>query len=119
MALETTTFTQNIKKLLTVEDEIQLLQDQLKELRKQKQKSEEEIMRTMIERNWHDRSIDVGKYILSIAEKKHYSSMSYSYLEKTLSQIIPDKAQIEYVMKYLKDHRELKIRHEVVFANKD
>ena len=119
MALETTTFTQNIKKLLRVDDEIHLLQDQLKELRKQKQKTEEEIMRTMIERNWHERSIDVGKFILSIAEKKHYSSMSYSYLEKTLSQIIPDKAQVDYVMKYLKDNRDLKTRHEVVLANKD
>jgi len=119
MALQTVTFTQNIKTLLRLDDEICLLQDQLREIRKQKNTTEEDIITTMVERNWNDRSIDVGQRILSIVEKKHYSSLSYSYLEKKLSQIIPDKAQIEYVMKYLKDNRDLKIRHEIVLANKD
>jgi len=119
MALQNVTLSQNIKTLLRVDEEIRDLQDQLKELRKQKSKTEDEIMATMIERKWNDRSIDVGNCILSIAEKKHYSSLSYTYLEKTLSQIIPDKAQIDYVMKYIKDNRETKFRHEIVLANKE
>lgn len=117
MALQTTTFTQRVKTLIELEEEIHLLQDQLRERRKQKQQAEEEIMATMVERKWN--KIDAGKCILSISEKKHYSSLSYTYLEKTLSQIIPDKAQIEYVMKYVKDHRETKVRQELVLATKE
>ena len=117
MSLQTTTFAQRVKTLLQLDEEIHSLQDQLRDLRKQKQKSEEDIMATMVERKWS--KIDAGKCILSLAEKKHYSSLSFTYLEKTLSEIIPDKAQIEYVMKYLKDHRETKLRQEIVLANKE
>lgn len=120
MALQPVSFAQHIKNLIRLEEEIQRLQDQLKELRKQKDETEEVILATMIERKWNDRTIDVGnKCTLSVAEKKHYSSLSFTYLEKTLSQIIPDKAQIDYVMRYLKDNRETKRRHEVVLAHKD
>lgn len=117
-ALQTTTFAQHVKTLLQLDKEIHTLQDQLRDLRQQKQKTEEDIMATMVERKW--KTIDVGnKCILTMAEKKHYSSLSYTYLEKTLSQIIPDKAQIDYVIKYLKDHRETKMRQEIVLANKE
>lgn len=117
MALQTVTFTQNIKTLLKLDDEIRVLQDQLKELRKQKDRTEEVILATMLERKWLN--IDAGKRVLSVAEKKHYSSLSFTYLEKTLSQIIPDKSQIEYVMKYVKDNRELKVSKELVLVSKD
>ena len=68
MALQTTTFTQRVKTLIELEEEIHLLQDQLRERRKQKQQAEEEIMATMVERKWN--KIDAGKCILSISEKK-------------------------------------------------
>ena len=117
MALQTVTITQNIKSLLRLDEEIHELQDKLRELRKQKDQAEEDILTTMVERKWS--TINAGKCVLSVAEKKHYSSLSYTYLEKTLSQIIPDKGQIDYVMKYVKDNREMKIRQEIVLTNKN
>lgn len=117
MALQTTTFSQRVKHFLRLDEEIHVLQDQLKELRKQKSTTEEQIMATMVERKWS--TIDTGKSVMSMTEKKHFSSLSYTYLEKTLSQIIPDKDQIDYVMKYVKDNRDFKIRPEILLANKD
>lgn len=44
--------------------------------------------------------------------------MSLSYLEKSLLELIPDKTQVAYVMKYLKDNRQVKTNHEIVMSVK-
>ena len=118
MDVQTTNFTHNIKTLLQLDDEIRVLQEQLKGLKKQKQDVQDQIMITMVQKKWENRTVSVGKYEMSMAEKKHYSSMSFSYLEKTLSQLIPEKTQIEYVLKYLKDNRHVKTTHEIVMTEK-
>ena len=48
MALQTVTITQNIKSLLRLDEEIHELQDKLRELRKQKDQAEEDILTTMV-----------------------------------------------------------------------
>jgi hypothetical protein len=118
MEVQTTNFTHNIKTLLRLDDEIRVLQDQLKGLKKQKHDVQDQIMVTMVQRKWDKLTVDIGKFEMSMAEKKHYSSMSFSYLEKTLSQLIPEKTQLEYVLKHLKDNRNVKTTHEIVMAEK-
>lgn len=114
----TTNFTHNIKTLLRLDDEIRILQEQLKGLKKQKHDAQDQIMVTMVQRKWDKLTVNVGKYEMSMAEKKHYSSMSFSYLEKTLAQLIPEKTQLEYVLKHLKDNRHVTINHEIVMTEK-
>ena len=40
---------------------------------------------------------------LRIHEKKDYSPLTFTYLEKTLLDIIPDPEQVEYIIDYLKE----------------
>ena len=118
MELTTSNFSQNIKTLLHADDEIGILQEQLKSLKKKKHDAQEHIMATMIEKKWQHLTVDIGKYEMSMVEKKNYSSMSLSYLEKSLLELIPDKTQVAYVMKYLKDNRQVKTNHEIVMSVK-
>ena len=56
----------------------------------------------------NNRKIEISDSVLSYYEKTETSSLSYTYLEKKLAEIIPEKEQVEYIIKYLKDNRETK-----------
>ena len=45
--------------------------------------------------------------------KKQYTGITFQYLDKTLTELIPDKTQKEYVIKYLRENRETKIMDEI------
>jgi hypothetical protein len=46
-------------------------------------------------------------------EKREYTSLSYGFLEKCLHNIIPDKKQVEFIMGYIKEQREVKTSPEI------
>lgn len=118
MALQTTSFSQEIQNYVKLEDEIQTLQNQIKTLKQQKQTSQEKITNTIISQNWQRRVIDLGTSELSLVEKKQYGSLTYSYLEEKLKHIIPDEEQVKYVIKYLKEQREVKSVQDIKYVPK-
>ena len=40
-------------------------------------------------------------------DKKDYKPLTFTYVEKCLNEIIKDKTHVEYIIKYLKDNREI------------
>jgi hypothetical protein len=44
---------------------------------------------------------------LRLYDKKEYSPLTFGYIEKTLAKIIQDHEQLDYVVKYLKENREI------------
>lgn len=39
--------------------------------------------------------------------KKEYSPLTYTYVEKCLGELINDKKQVEYIIQYIKNNREI------------
>ena len=50
---------------------------------------------------------------LKIIEKKEYSPLTYSHIEKCLAEIISDKSKVEYIIQYIKNKRETKMVHDI------
>uniref|UniRef100_A0A6C0CNE3 Uncharacterized protein n=1 Tax=viral metagenome TaxID=1070528 RepID=A0A6C0CNE3_9ZZZZ len=111
--VETNTFPEDIQKFILLDEEIQKIQERLKILREEKQNTQSKISNKMVENNWQKRAIDAGSYQLSMIERKQYSSITFTYLEEQLSKIIPDKAQVDYVIQYLKNNRQVKQVQEI------
>jgi hypothetical protein len=44
---------------------------------------------------------------LRFYEKKEYSPLTFSYIEDCLENILEDESQIEFIMDYLRDNREI------------
>jgi hypothetical protein len=61
----------------------------------------------MKESNLLDNKIGITDGELRIYEKKEYSPLSYTYIEKCLAEIIHDKKQLDYIIQYLKQKREI------------
>jgi hypothetical protein len=55
-----------------------------------------------------DKKIEIHDGDLKIYEKKEYSPLTYSYIEECLEKIVTNKSQVEYILKYLKENREIK-----------
>ena len=46
-------------------------------------------------------------------KKKDYSSITFGYIEQCLAKLISDKKQVDYIIKYLKDNREITTNSEI------
>ena len=50
---------------------------------------------------------------LKVYEKKEYSPLTFSFLEQHLGKIMTDPQQVNYVIQYLKEQREIKTSNDL------
>jgi hypothetical protein len=46
---------------------------------------------------------------IQLVEKKDYSPLTFSYIEERLAEIIEDEDQVDFIINYLRDHREINV----------
>ena len=101
-------FSDMIRKWTAADTQIRSLNNQLRDLRLSRDALTTNVCDYMKSNGLDKRKIETSDSVLSYYEKTESSSLSYSYLEKKLAEIIPEKEQVEYIIKYLKDNRETK-----------
>lgn len=57
--------------------------------------------------------VEINDGYLHFVEKREYTTLSYGFLEKCLHNIIPDNKQVEFIMNYIKEQREIKTSPEI------
>lgn len=102
------TFSDMIRKWTAADTQIRNLNNQLRDLRSTRDSLTTGVCDYMKTKGLDKRKIEISDSTLSYYEKTETSSLSYSYLEKRLAEIIPDKDQVEQIITYLKDKRETK-----------
>ena len=113
MALQPTTLSQLVQQYLQLDEELNEILIQQKELREKRSQVQSKIIEYMRDHDLEHRTLKTGKIQLSIISRKQYSAISFSYLEKMLRNIIPDTSQIPSIVQYLKDNREVKVVSEI------
>ena len=111
-SLEQSTFIQNIKKWVMLDSQIKLIGDKTKQLRQMKSNLTESIL-SYIQNNKKPDKIEITDGELRFYDKKEYSPLTFSYVEKCLDEIIPNKEHVQYIIKYIKTHREVKTSMDV------
>jgi hypothetical protein len=101
-------FIQNIQFWVSLDNQLRAVQEKIKEMRERKHNLSGEITRYIQNNQLQKKRIEISDGSLGIYEKKEYSALTYGYIEKCLGDIIPDKKNVEYIMNYLREHRELK-----------
>jgi hypothetical protein len=100
-------FIDNVKQWVHVDSQLKIINEKTKKVRETKHMLNNEICKYMSENNLTQNKIGITDGELRIVEKKEYPPLSYGYIERTLAEIIPDKQQLDYLIQYLKDHREI------------
>ena len=103
-----TEFSEKIKQWVTIDSQLKLIHEKTKEIRNKKTLLLEEISQYVLQNNIKYKTIEISDGNLKFYEKKEYSNLTYSYIEECLQELIKDEEQIDFVMNYLRDHREVK-----------
>lgn len=98
---------ESVKRWTLIDSQMKLVNEKMKLLREEKRKHNETICKYMETNSLTNNKIGISDGELSIYEKTEYSSLTYSYLEKCLDKLIPDKEKVAYIINYLKENREV------------
>lgn len=99
-------FVTNVQKWVQLDTQLKLANEKTKQIRDAKNTLTSRICEYTREKQMTDK-IDLSDGNLKIYEKKEYSPLTYSYVEDSLRKIIPNGEHVDYIIKYLKDNREI------------
>jgi len=99
---------ENIQKWALADSQLKKITEKAKECREMKSELADKICTYMQNNNMQNTKIDTSNGHIKIFEKKDYSALTFGYVEECLGKIIPDKSHVEFIIKYLKEGREIK-----------
>ena len=102
-------FVENIQKWVMLDTQIKRVNEKVKELRNTKQQLLEEIVKYVDENKLENTKIEITDGELRFYEKKEYQPITFHYVEECLEKIVKDKTQVDYIMDYLHDNREITV----------
>tara|TARA_B100000902_G_scaffold78866_1_gene83590 strand:- start:207 stop:590 length:384 start_codon:yes stop_codon:yes gene_type:complete len=102
-----------IQRWVLLDSQLKIVNDKTKQLREMRSQLNSQISQYMLQNNMSNTKIDISDGDLRICEKKDYSSITFGYIERCLDELISDKNQVEYIIKYLKENREVNVSNEI------
>jgi hypothetical protein len=102
----------DVQRWVLADTQLKQLTEKIKQMREVKTVANANIMLYMKQTNYNG-NIKISDGELRIYEKKEYSPLTYSYIEKCLAKIIPDETHVEYIIQYLKENREVTINQDI------
>ncbi len=106
-------FSQSVKRWVTIDTQLKMINDKTKQLREEKNRLSTSICEQMENSGNKHRKILIHDGDLKVYEKKDYSPLTFSFLEEHLGKIMNDASQVDYVIDYLKQQREIKLSNDL------
>jgi len=100
-----------IQKLILLDNQLNILQHKISLIKNEKKNIEQIIIPQMVQSN-KTKIVHLDKQIV-LNKTKIYNVFSIKYLEKSLNQLIEDDDIVTYIIRYLKENREIKIMNEI------
>jgi hypothetical protein len=102
---------EDVQRWVLIDSQLKIVNEKTKKLRDMKHGLTDNICKYMEDKSQTKIGITDGE--LRIYEKKDYSPLTFGYIETKLSEIIHDKEKVEYIVKYLRENREIKISRDI------
>ena len=106
-------FTQNVKRWVTIDTQLKMINEKTKQLREEKHNLSRSICDQLEKTANKSLKILIHDGDLKVHEKKEYSPLTFSFLEEHLGKIMNDPSQVNFVNDYLKEKREIKISNDL------
>ena len=101
-------FIENIRKWVAMDTQIKQYNDNLKKIREHKNALTTNICDYMHSNSIQNKRIEISDGYLRFCEKKEYAPLTYNYIETSLNKLIKNEDQVNHIMKYLKENRQMK-----------
>jgi len=101
-------FENNIKKWVSLDNQIKSMNDKIKNMRDEKNSTEESILEYIETNNLKNATINISDGKLRFTTTKQTPPLTLKYVEECLLKCIQSEEQVTAVMKVIKDSREFK-----------
>lgn len=101
-------FSDNIKKWISIDNEIKELNQYLKNKREERSNILDNILDYKNKNNLDGKIIKFNQQTLKFNTTRQYQSITYDFIKKCLNDLIDDKEQIELIINYIKEKRNYK-----------
>jgi len=98
---------EKIKNWVVMDSKLKIVNEKTKQLREMKSQLNHQICDYMNNHNLAQNKITISDGELQLHQKKEYSSITFGYIERCLAELIKDKTQVEFIIQYLKENREV------------
>jgi len=106
-------FVENIQKWVMIDSQIKLINEKVKKARETKNQLLEEINAYVSENNIENTKIEISDGELRFYEKKEYQPITFGYVQDSLGKIISDKKQVDFIMNFLRENREVSVSKDI------
>jgi hypothetical protein len=106
-------FEETIKKWVALDNQIKSLSEKTKQLRNDKNTTEESIMNYVETNNLSNATINITDGKLRFVSSKQTAPLTLRYVEDCLTKCIGNPAQVTKIMQVIKDSREVKISSDI------
>jgi hypothetical protein len=101
-------FEENIQKWVTLDNQIKMLNDKLKELRENKNSICNNILQHVDEKNLENATVKISDGKLQFTSIRQTQSLTLKYVHDCLIKCIGKQEQVDAIMKYIKESRDIK-----------
>ena len=108
-----TQFIENIKKWVLIDSQIKTVNERVKKMRDMRHSLLEEIVNFAKENHIDHKKIEITDGELRFYEKKEYQPISFQFLQENLAKIIKNECQVEAIITFLKENREISISTDI------
>tara|TARA_Y100000816_G_scaffold30830_1_gene19714 strand:- start:38892 stop:39233 length:342 start_codon:yes stop_codon:yes gene_type:complete len=107
-------FEDNIKEWVALDNQLRLYQDKIKQIRDKRTTVSDKILNVdSFETRLKNKTLEISDGKLKFVSTKVSPSLSFKYVEDSLTKIIKNEKQVEIIMRYLKENREIKMVSEI------
>ena len=99
-------FVTAVKNWVTLDNQLRIFNERIKEAREAKRILTQQIYQYSEDNNFQSPSVEISDGELVICDKREYSSLTFSYIDKCLTKLIKEPAHIDKILHYLKENRE-------------
>jgi hypothetical protein len=106
-------FENQIKQWVQLDNQIKEFNERIKDLREKRNILEKNITNYADSNNLSNSSIKIGDDRLKFTNTRVPEPLTFKYLEKTLGEIIKNESQVQVIMNYVKQKRDIKVVPEI------
>jgi hypothetical protein len=106
-------FDKQIQKWIELDNRLKKIYNEIKTMREMKNDLETSIMETVNNKKLLNTTLSITDGRLRFIETKTSNPISLTFIEKCLHEIIPNSSQVQHILRYIKEKREIKINSEI------
>lgn len=106
-------FEDNIKKWVQLDNQLKLVNDKVKEIKQEKDTIEEQIIQYVDTNQLNNATAKISGGRLKFVETKQSSPLTLKYIKECLSECIENEQQVDLILNYIKDNREIKYSKDI------